>query len=126
MTTLAQLPCGARAFVAGLPAQHGLARRLIALGLTPGAEVYVLQNRGRGPLIVEAHGARIALGRRQADRVTIDLGRVPSRLPGPTSGAALQCEGAESSSAEAGFGEVVSDEDPEEAPVEAVTSAAGK
>ena len=63
--------------VATLPPQHGLARRLIALGLTPGAEVCVLQNRGRGPLIVEAHGARIALGRKQADRVTIDVGPSP-------------------------------------------------
>ena len=32
----------------------------------------VLQNRGRGALIVEVHGARLALGRRQADRVTVE------------------------------------------------------
>lgn len=76
MTTLAQLPCGARAMVAALPHHHSLARRLIALGLTPGAEVRVLQNRGRGPLIVEAHGARIALGRKQADRVAIEASPV--------------------------------------------------
>jgi len=73
MSTLAELPSGARAQVASLPAHHGLARRLIALGLIPGSEVCVLQNRGRGPLIVEAHGARIALGRNHADRVMIDL-----------------------------------------------------
>mgnify|MGYP001770278464 CR=1 FL=1 len=73
MRSLAELPTGTVGQVAALPHHHGLARRLIALGLTPGAEVRVLQNRGRGPLIVEAHGARIALGRRQADRVAVEL-----------------------------------------------------
>jgi hypothetical protein len=45
--------------------------RLISLGLTPGAELRVLQNRGRGPLIIEVHGARLAMGRGQAARVTV-------------------------------------------------------
>jgi Fe2+ transport system protein FeoA len=72
MSSLAHLPCGSRAVVAGLPQSHGLAKRLIALGLIPGAEVYVLQNRGRGAIIVEVHGARLALGRGQAERVVVD------------------------------------------------------
>lgn len=71
MNSLAQLPAGSRAVVAELPHSRGLAKRLIALGLNPGAEVRVLQNRGRGPLIVECHGARLALGRRQAERVAV-------------------------------------------------------
>jgi len=83
MTTLAHLGQGARARVAALPEQHGLARRLIALGLTPGAEVSVFQNRGRGPLIIEVHGARIALGRGQAERVTVEP--APSTTQGPLS-----------------------------------------
>jgi Fe2+ transport system protein FeoA len=73
MTTLARLPKGARATVRTLPHPHHLAKRLVALGLNPGAEVCVLQNRGRGPLIVEVHGARLALGRGQADRVAVDM-----------------------------------------------------
>jgi Fe2+ transport system protein FeoA len=72
MTSLAHLPKGARATVTSLPQPHGLAKRLVALGLNPGAEVCVLQNRGRGALIVEVHGARLALGRRQADRVAVE------------------------------------------------------
>ena len=72
MTSLAHLPKGARATVMSLPQPHGLAKRLVALGLNPGAEVCVLQNRGRGALIVEVHGARLALGRRQADRVAVE------------------------------------------------------
>lgn len=72
MTTLSHLPKGARATVRSLPNPHGLAKRLVALGLNPGAEVRVLQNRGSGPLIVEVRGARLALGRVQAERVTVE------------------------------------------------------
>jgi len=79
MTALTRLTCGSRARVCSLPPQHGLAKRLCALGLTPGAEVRVLQNRGRGPLIVEVHGARLALGRGQADRVSVDSVEAPDR-----------------------------------------------
>jgi ferrous iron transport protein A len=72
MIPLTHLPAGARATVQSLPHPHGLARRLVALGLNPGAEVLVLQNRGSGPLIVEVHGARLALGRGQAARVVVE------------------------------------------------------
>ena len=72
MTTLARLTRGARATVMGLPHSHVLAKRLCAMGLNPGAEVHVLQNRGSGPLIVEVHGARLALGRGQADHVAVE------------------------------------------------------
>jgi len=71
MRSLAGLACGASAVVTELPHTHGLAKRLISLGLTPGAEVRVLQNWGHGPLIVEVHGARVALGRGQAARVRV-------------------------------------------------------
>ena len=73
MTWLAMVPPNSTAVVAVLPRSHSLAKRLIALGLTPGAEVRVLQNRGRGPLIVEVHGARLALGRGQAARVAVEM-----------------------------------------------------
>jgi len=72
MTSLADLPSEARAIVRQLPGAFGLARRLVALGLVPGAQVTVLQNRGHGPLIVEVHGARLALGRGQAARVLVE------------------------------------------------------
>ena len=71
MNPLSELPSGTRGLVSSLPQGHGLAKRLIALGLTPGAEVEVLQNRGQGPLIVEVHGARLALGRGQARQVAV-------------------------------------------------------
>ena len=85
MTSLAQLPSCSRAVVVALPRTRGLAERLISLGLTPGAELQVLQNRGRGPLIIEVHGARLALGRGQAARVAV------APAPG-LGGADAECE----------------------------------
>ena len=70
--TLDRLPRCTPAVVVELPRGHGLAHRLIALGITPGAEIQALQNRGRGPLIVEVHGVRLALGRGQAARVVVE------------------------------------------------------
>lgn len=46
--------------------------RLIALGLRPGAKVRVLgRGPGRGPLLVEVNGTRVALGRGLAKRVLV-------------------------------------------------------
>ena len=45
--------------------------RMTALGFTPGADVTVVQNYGRGPLIARVRDARIALGRGEADRVYV-------------------------------------------------------
>lgn len=72
-TPLERLPRGARALVTALPSSPGLAKRLIAMGLAPGSEVRVVENRGRGPLIIEVHGARLALGRGQAARVLVEV-----------------------------------------------------
>jgi ferrous iron transport protein A len=86
VTPLTRLPRGSRAVVSELPHSHGLAKRLCALGLTPGAEVCVLQNRGRGPLLVEVHGARLALGRGQADRVAVEPIEATDCAGGPAVG----------------------------------------
>jgi len=45
--------------------------RLAVLGFTPDAEVMMLQNFGRGPLIVTVRDTRIALGRGEAGKVRV-------------------------------------------------------
>jgi ferrous iron transport protein A len=45
--------------------------RCMTLGLTPGAEITMIQNKGYGPLIVKVRGSQIALGRKQAAQVHI-------------------------------------------------------
>ncbi|MEW5940127.1 MAG: ferrous iron transport protein A [Chloroflexota bacterium] len=48
------------------------ASRFASLGLTPGALVSMIQNYGRGPLIVNVRGARVALGRGEAAKILVE------------------------------------------------------
>ena len=70
-TSLAAIPADATAKVLHLYGGRDLVTRLAALGLTPGVEVRMIQNFGRGPLIVLVRGTRLALGRREAGRVHV-------------------------------------------------------
>jgi ferrous iron transport protein A len=45
--------------------------RLATLGFVPGAQLSLVQNSGRGPLIVLVRDARIALGRGEATKVMV-------------------------------------------------------
>jgi Fe2+ transport system protein FeoA len=71
-TSLAELPTGARAVVRALRGGQQLMSRLSALGLVAGVPVDVLQNRGRGPLLVLVRETRIALGRGEAAKVLVE------------------------------------------------------
>ena len=46
--------------------------RLVSLGFTPGAEVSMSQNYGRGPLIVTVRGTHVALGRMEAAKIFVE------------------------------------------------------
>jgi ferrous iron transport protein A len=46
--------------------------RLASLGFTPGAEVSMNQNYGRGPLIVTVRGTHVALGRVEAAKIFVE------------------------------------------------------
>ncbi len=51
---------------------HGLRRRLSCLGFAEGDTIRVLSHAAfRGPLLVEARGARIAVGRGVARKITV-------------------------------------------------------
>lgn len=60
-----------RGIITTLEGGHGLLSRMATLGFTPGAEVTMVQNMGRGPLIVVVRGGRVALGRGEAGKIQI-------------------------------------------------------
>ena len=68
---LSDLATGERGVVVELLAGRGLLGRMVALGFTPGAPVTVVQNFGRGPIIVLVRDARIALGRGEARHIHV-------------------------------------------------------
>jgi Fe2+ transport system protein FeoA len=62
---------GERAFVYALSGGRAEANRLVSLGFTPGVELDMVQNYGRGPLIVALRGTRVALGRGEAEKILV-------------------------------------------------------
>ncbi len=71
LQSLDELKTGERAFLREIHADRAVVCRLTSLGFTPGVEIQMIQNYGRGPLVVTVRGARVALGRREAHAATI-------------------------------------------------------
>ena len=71
VVSLSVLRRGEHGEVVRLAGGHGMLSRMTALGFTPGADVTVIQNFGRGPLITMVRDARVALGRGEARRVYV-------------------------------------------------------
>lgn len=68
---LASLASNEAGIVEYLAGGWGLTSRLATLGFTPGARVTMVQNFGRGPIIVMVRDTRIALGRGEAEKVIV-------------------------------------------------------
>jgi ferrous iron transport protein A len=51
---------------------HLFLSRLASLGFTPGVRLTVVQNYGRGPIIVTLRHTRVALGRGEADKILVE------------------------------------------------------
>jgi len=71
MKSLNEIPANKRVIVSELLGGREFASRMAALGFTKGAEVKVLQNYGRGPLITIIRGTRVAIGRGEALKVMV-------------------------------------------------------
>ncbi|HID87286.1 MAG TPA: ferrous iron transport protein A [Anaerolineae bacterium] len=69
---LSHLHPGEEGIVQGLAGGHGLVGRLASLGFTPGVRVTMVQNFGRGPVIVLVRDTRVALGRGEAMKVLVE------------------------------------------------------
>ncbi len=53
--------------------QRRINKRLLDLGLTAGCTFKVIHGRGRGPVLVEVRGTRIALGHGLASKVIVEI-----------------------------------------------------
>ena len=71
VSPLSDLPSGTPGVVARLDGGPGFRVRMVALGFATGAELNVVRNTGRGPLIVALLGSQIALGRGEAGKVLV-------------------------------------------------------
>ena len=69
--SLAKLSAGQQGMIESLHGGRGLVNRLAVLGFIPGQKINMVQNFGRGPLIVKVRGARVALGRGEARKIIV-------------------------------------------------------
>jgi ferrous iron transport protein A len=69
--SLSALRSGESARIEGVHGGHGFLSRLASLGFTPGAHLRVIQNFGRGPIIVNLRDTRVALGRGEAAKIIV-------------------------------------------------------
>lgn len=72
---LAELTVNEHATIQSFAGGRAVTTRLASLGFTPGAEVDMTQNYGRGPLIVTVRGTRVALGRGEAAKIFVVRGK---------------------------------------------------
>lgn len=70
--SLSNLNTGKVGIIKILKGGHGFKSRLSVLGFTPGTKVRMIQNFGRGPVIVEIKDTNIALGRGEALKIIIE------------------------------------------------------
>lgn len=71
--TLAQLDSGESARVVGIDGGWGLRRHLEQLGIHPGDVISVAGTGAfHGPILIEVHGSRVALGRGVAYRIRVE------------------------------------------------------
>jgi len=68
---LSDLASGESGIVSEFRAGRMLQSRCLPLGFTPGAEVKMVQNVHAGPVIVLVRDTRVALGRREAQKILV-------------------------------------------------------
>jgi ferrous iron transport protein A len=71
--SLSDVSPGEAVVIDRLSGGRDFAFRVAGLGFTIGAQVQVVQNYGRGPIIVNVRGAHLALGRQEALQIQVRL-----------------------------------------------------
>ncbi|MDD5466928.1 MAG: FeoA domain-containing protein [Anaerolineales bacterium] len=72
--SLSEMTTGDDATILAIQGGRMVNNRLASLGFTPGVQVNMAQNYGRGPLIVIVRGTRVAIGRGEAAKIIVERG----------------------------------------------------
>jgi len=70
---LSWIAAGQKGLIRQLKGGREFSRRVVALGFTLGAEVTVIQNYGRGPMMVSVRDSQVALGRGEAAKIVVEV-----------------------------------------------------
>jgi len=70
---LIQLQTGQHAILKDITWDTKLRRKLYDMGMTPGTPVSMVSAAGRGPVILDVRGSRLALGRSVIEKIDVEL-----------------------------------------------------
>jgi ferrous iron transport protein A len=73
LSSLGDLPAGTRGVVRQLRGGKEFTGRVATLGFTLGAEITVVENYGRGPIIAMVRDTRVALGRGESAKIQVEV-----------------------------------------------------
>jgi ferrous iron transport protein A len=71
MISLGEVKTGKNAIIKQLRGGREFTNRVAALGFTLGTRITVLQNFGKGPVIIGLRDSRVALGRGEASKILV-------------------------------------------------------
>jgi ferrous iron transport protein A len=80
--SLADLGQGERAVIRSMRGGRVFGLRAASMGFTEGAEVRMVRNQSRGPVIVEVRGSQVALGRGEASKIWVERADTPKKPGG--------------------------------------------
>lgn len=69
---LIKLATGQSGCIKSYSGRRGMLGRCLSLGFTPGSPVKMVENYGRGPVLVRVHDTQVALGRGLAEKIIIN------------------------------------------------------
>lgn len=70
---LIQLETGQNAILKDIAWGMKIKRKLYDMGMTPGTPVSMISSTGRGPVILDVRGSRLALGRGIIEKINVEL-----------------------------------------------------
>ncbi len=70
---LLQMQTGQNAILKDISWGMKIKRKLYDMGMTPGTPVSMINSSGRGPIILDVRGSRLALGRGISEKIQVEL-----------------------------------------------------
>ena len=70
---LTELKSGQSAIIKAMNACVTIYNRLASMGISENSEIKIVQNSGRGPVIIESDGRKIALGRGMSKKINVEV-----------------------------------------------------
>lgn len=70
---LSKVLSGRKGIITGIDSGKGIYRRLASMGVFEGREISIISNNLRTPVLIEASGRKMAIGRGMAEKIQMEI-----------------------------------------------------